>query len=204
MTTHGDKTELRKRLRARRRALSEVERFQRSHAICERLRRRSEFQRARRIVLYLPNDGEVDPTPLLDALWGARRMALLPVLRVLAGNRLAFHPYRPGDILAPNRYGIPEPVANPGEAVPPHTLDLVLLPLVAFDSQGRRLGMGGGFYDRTFAFLRQRRQWRRPLLIGVAYDFQEVPELPAEPWDVPLHAVVTETRWIPCAGETPP
>ncbi len=204
MTTHGDKTELRKRLRARRRALSEAERFQRSHAVCERLRRRSEFQRARRIALYLPNDGEVDPTPLLDVIWGTRRTALLPVLRVLAGNRLAFHPYRPGDLLAPNRYGIPEPVAHPGEAMPPHALDLVLMPLVAFDSHGHRLGMGGGFYDRTFAFLRQRRHWHRPRLVGVAYDFQEVPELPAEPWDVPLHAVVTESRWIPCPGETPP
>jgi len=204
LTAHGDKTELRKRLRARRRALSEAERFRLSHAVCERLRRRGEFQRARRIALYLPNDGEVDLTPLLERIWARRQTAYLPVLRLLAGQRLAFHPYRPGDLLAANRYGIPEPVAHPGEAVPPHALDLVLLPLVAFDPQGHRLGMGGGFYDRTFAFLRQRRHWQRPHLVGVAYEFQAVPELPAEPWDVPLHAVVTERRWIPFSGDPHP
>jgi 5-formyltetrahydrofolate cyclo-ligase len=71
-------------------------------------------------------------------------------------------------------------------------LDLILLPLVAFDESGQRLGMGGGFFDRSLAFLAWRQHWRKPHLIGLAYDFQKVAALPREPWDVPLDAVVTD------------
>jgi len=71
-------------------------------------------------------------------------------------------------------------------------LDIALVPLVAFDDYGRRLGMGGGYYDRTFAYLRHREHWRRPKLIGVAFEFQRVAELPAQPWDVPLDGIITE------------
>ncbi len=197
MTLSSDKRALRRRLRARRRALSEAERFRRARAVCALLARRPEFQRARRVALYLANDGEVDLAPLIDRLWRRGLPAYLPVLRPLHARPLAFVPYRPGTLLVANRYGIPEPRAPRAQALAAPALDLVLVPLVAFDAEGRRLGMGGGYYDRTFAFLRQRRHWRRPRLVGVAYDFQEVAALPAEPWDVPLHAVVTERRWIP-------
>ncbi len=197
LSSLSDKTALRRQLRARRRALTEAERFQRSRAVCRRIAQRTEFRRARRIALYLAADGEVDLAPLLDKIWARRQMACLPVLRPLSGRKMDFLPYEPGDLLNANRYGIPEPVGHPREAVAPPFLDLVLLPLVAFDLQGNRLGMGGGFYDRTFAFLRRRHRWHRPRLVGVAYDFQQVEYLPAEPWDVPLHAVVTESRWIP-------
>jgi 5-formyltetrahydrofolate cyclo-ligase len=71
-------------------------------------------------------------------------------------------------------------------------LDVILMPLVAFDGQGNRLGMGAGYYDRTLAFLRHRRHWRKPRIIGLAYEFQRMPALPAEPWDVPLDGIITE------------
>ncbi len=203
MSFAADKTALRRQLRARRRALTEAERFQRSHAVCRRIAQRAEFRRARRVALYLAADGEVDMATLLDRIWARRQTACLPVLRPMAGGKMDFLPYEPGDLLRANRYGIPEPVANLREAIAPPFLDLVLLPLVAFDLYGHRLGMGGGFYDRTFAFLRQRRHWRRPLLLGVAYDFQQVERLPAEPWDVPLHAVVTESRWLTFPNQEP-
>src|SRR5687767_13746260 len=91
-----------------------------------------------------------------------------------------------------NRFGIPEPT---GRRCAPQQLDLVLLPLVAFDRRGARLGMGGGFYDRTFAFLRVAGR-RKPRLVGLAHHFQEVAQLPREPWDVPLAAIVTERGWV--------
>lgn len=97
-----------------------------------------------------------------------------------------------GTPMTSNRYGIPEPV----DAKPLHArqLDLLLMPLVGFDLAGRRLGMGGGYYDATLAFLRHRRHWRKPRLVGVAFECQRVETLPHDPWDMPLDAVLTEKR----------
>lgn len=93
--------------------------------------------------------------------------------------------------MAANRFGIPEPPITSGGLLPARQLDLVLVPLLGFDDECNRLGMGGGFYDRTFAFLRFRRHLRRPFLLGFADEAQHVPSLPAKPWDVRLDAVVT-------------
>jgi len=95
-------------------------------------------------------------------------------------------------ILEPNFYGIPEP--RPIELIDPRTLDLVLTPLVAFDGSGHRIGMGGGYYDRSFAFLRRRRYWRKPHLLGLAYELQKLPAIIPNDWDIPLDAVATEAR----------
>ncbi len=89
-----------------------------------------------------------------------------------------------------NNFGIAEP-GDRGRILTAE-LDVVLVPLVGFDDAGNRLGMGGGFYDRHFSFLRSRTHFRRPRLIGVAYEMQRLPKLPTDPWDVPLWAVVTD------------
>lgn len=189
---------LRRELRKRRRALSPRELRQASHTVCRRLRQLPEVRRARRIALYLPNDSEIDVTPLLG--WWQRRGAkvYLPVLQPLAHNRLWFVHYHPDTPMTCNRFGIREPDTRHGahraRRVPPWALDLVLLPLVGFDAQGRRMGMGGGFYDRSFAFTR--RPGPRPRLIGVAHASQEVSELPVAPWDVPLDAIVSDNGII--------
>jgi len=96
--------------------------------------------------------------------------------------------------LLPNRFGIPEPPLKHRHIRMPWGLELILLPLVAFDSDCNRLGMGGGFYDRTLAYLRHRCCWRRPRLIGVAHECQRVEGLPVNEWDVALDAVITERR----------
>ena len=102
-------------------------------------------------------------------------------------------PFAEGTALARNRFGILEPASRRRDrARKPCAIDVVLAPLVAFDSEGNRLGMGGGFYDRTLARLGHLRHWRTPRLVGVAYDFQKVDALPAQDWDVPLDAVVSE------------
>ncbi len=92
-----------------------------------------------------------------------------------------------------NQYGITEPDPDSTQLVCRGRLDLVLVPLVAFDGNGNRLGMGAGYYDRTFHFLRHRRHWLKPRLVGLAFDMQRVADLQPAAWDVPLNAVVTET-----------
>ncbi|KXS37122.1 MAG: 5-formyltetrahydrofolate cyclo-ligase [Halomonadaceae bacterium T82-2] len=198
VTRDAQRRALRRTLRQRRRALSPRQQRLASEALCRRLRRLPEMQRARRVALYLPNDAEIDATPLIA--WLRRRGArvYLPVLRPLAENRLWFVHYHAATPMVSNRFGIREPDTRHGahhaRQVPPWALDLVLMPLVGFDDQGNRLGMGGGFYDRSFAFTRQRRP--RPRLIGVAHDCQRVDALPVAGWDIPLDAIVSDRRVV--------
>jgi len=181
------KPALRRALRRRRRALSP--RAQRSAALraAERLPRLAAWRRARHIGLYLPADGELDPGPVIRRAWWEGRRTYIPVLR--PGNRLAFRALAPGTALRANRLGLLEPAGPAAEERPLAGIDLLLMPLVGFDGSGRRLGMGGGFYDRT---LRGRGRFRRPLLVGLAHECQHVPALPVEAWDVTLDAAVTD------------
>ncbi len=188
----ASKQQLRRRLRARRRALSPLARARAARALCAVVARRPEFRRAQRLAFYLPADGEIDPLPLARLARRLGKQLQLPVLR--PGGRLGFVHWRPGAVMRRNRFGIAEPV---GARVLPARLDLVLLPLVAFDATGGRLGMGGGFYDRTFAWMTKAGSARRrPLLVGLAHSFQRVERLPREAWDVPLAAVATERGWL--------
>lgn len=107
-------------------------------------------------------------------------------------QKLWFAKFSPTDKLAYNRFGIPEPVRR--RLIKPCALDLVLTPLVAFDCNGHRVGMGGGYYDRSFAFLRRRHHWRKPRLLGLAYELQKLARIIPNDWDVPLDAVATEAR----------
>ncbi len=145
--------------------------------------------RTRRIAAYLAIDGEPDLHPLLSHLHLLGKTLALPVVQ--AGNRMSFSAYRPDAPLSLNRFGIQEPTAKAAK-VHALTLDLALMPLVAFDRQGNRLGMGGGFYDRCFGL--QPRSLR-PLLVGVAHRMQQVQALRPAPWDVPLDAILTEAGW---------
>lgn len=180
---------LRQVLRQNRRTLSGSERAWREAALLQALLRHPLFFRARNIALYWPADGEVDLRPLM-LLAQPRQRLYLPV--ITQGMRLSFAPWEPSRRLRLNRYRIPEPCHQPRERRKAHTLDLVLMPLVGFDHAGHRLGMGGGFYDRTFAFRLSRRHWRKPWLFGVAFALQHCPALSHEPWDVPLDGIATE------------
>ncbi len=115
----------------------------------------------------------------------------LPVIDTLGENKLWFAPFSRCSKLKYNRFGIPEPRVPKRHRVRAQSLDLLLTPLVAFDMDGNRLGMGGGFYDRTLAFLNRRQCWFKPHVIGIGYDFQKTTGLIRQPWDVPLHGVVT-------------
>lgn len=189
-----DRIQLRQTLRKRRRALSPIERRRHSRALARTLATHPLFMRARRIALYLPNDGEMDLTPVLERCARSGKRCYLPVINRIGHNRLWFAEYRPGQGLKPNCYGIPEPANGKWHGHSPIGLDLILMPLVGFDERGNRLGMGGGFYDRTLAYLRHRSHWKRPRLLGVAYEFQKLDDLHCEEWDVPMHGVITESR----------
>ncbi|MDG4595237.1 MAG: 5-formyltetrahydrofolate cyclo-ligase [Candidatus Contendobacter sp.] len=189
---NDDPRELRQRLRELRRALSPAEQRQAALAVAHRLENWPAWVGATRVAGYWACDGELDPAPLLERAWAAGRSVYLPVLDDDEYS-LRFAPYPPGAALRRNRFNIPEPEAPPTEWLEPWRLDLVLAPLVAFDLTGTRLGMGGGFYDRAFAFLGDpRAQDGRPVLLGLGYEFQRVASLVRQAWDVPLDAAVTE------------
>ncbi|XKE45576.1 5-formyltetrahydrofolate cyclo-ligase [Halomonas organivorans] len=189
---------LRRELRRCRRHLSAQQQRDAALRLCRHLRQLPEVRRAHRVALYLPNDGEIDPRPLMPWLHQRQARLYLPVLRPLSHNALWFVHYHPGTPMVTNRFGIPEPCTRHGahraRRRAPWALDLILLPLVGFDDHGQRIGMGGGFYDRTLAFTR--RAGPRPRLVGLAHDCQRVERLPVAPWDVPLDAIVSDQRVI--------
>ncbi len=185
---------MRTRLRLARKQLHPTQRKVFERAILKQLLRLQNFRNCQNLAIYLPFDGEVDTRKIIAAAWRMRKAVFLPVLG--KNDRLRFVRYTRKSILKPNRYGIPEPAStNPDDRQPVsgRQLDLVITPLVGFDRQCQRMGMGGGYYDRTFAFLQRQRHWHRPKLIGLAFELQKLNRLPLNTWDVPLHQVITET-----------
>jgi len=189
----SDLLSLRQQLRTLRQRLPIAEQRRAARAVADGLAGCPGFGAARRIAGYWACHGELDPLPLLERAWNAGKAVYLPVLADAPPQSLRFAPYSPGTPLRRNRFHIPEPDVAPADWLKPTELDLVLMPLVAFDPTGTRLGMGGGFYDRSFAFLLDPGYCGyRPWLIGLGYEFQQVVELPRQPWDVPLDAAATE------------
>jgi 5-formyltetrahydrofolate cyclo-ligase len=151
------------------------------------IKRLPEYRRAQRVALYLAFDGEPSLNALADAARLHGKQVYVPVLR---GMTMRFAELVPRAALRANLFGIMEPKL--GARIDARKLDLVLTPLVAFDDRGVRVGVGRGYYDRCFRFLRHRKAWRRPKLFGVAYELQRVPPLTPSSWDIPLAGVVTE------------
>ncbi|WP_455204150.1 5-formyltetrahydrofolate cyclo-ligase [Kaarinaea lacus] len=190
----NSRQELRKRIRRQRRALSAHERDCYSKRFAKRFAASALFRNSKHIALYLANDGELDLYPLMQLAWRMKKRCYLPILSPPFQRHLYFAQYAEGGHLIPNQFGIPEPDVGPRLWLTGRRLDLVLTPLVAFDDKGNRLGMGGGYYDRTFAYHIRHNHWCRPKLVGVAYEFQKVESLDSAAWDVPLFAVVTPDR----------
>ena len=189
MTTPAERRALRREIRRRRRALSVSERRAAARGLAKRLAGSRWFVNSRTVAVYLSNDGEIDLSLLVKRAWAMGKRTYLPRL---FGPRLWFLPFHARSVLARNRFSIPEPVAPARQRIRPMFLDLVLFPLVAFDGRGNRLGMGAGYYDKTFEAARRRDTWPGPKRIGVAYEVQRVDSLPAAHWDIPLDAIVTE------------
>lgn len=152
------------------------------------------FLKGKRWSFYLPVGEEFDVLPLLNQGLHMGKDCFLPITAHRIAQPLRFARLDGRHELTHNRYGIIEPHTR--DLMYARWIDVMFLPLVGFDRQGRRLGMGGGYYDATLAYLRSRRRWRKPLLVGVAYACQELKEVPAEPWDVRLDMVLTENGLI--------
>ena len=192
---------LRRMLRKARRALTPSEQRRAALGLYRQLAQHPLFRRAKHISLYLPTDGEIDPRLLLRAAQRRGKATYLPVLSAWPRTKMVFQRVDPGEKLLPNRFRILEPRINACRQRKVWALDLVLLPLVGFDDAGGRLGMGGGFYDRSLAYLARRQSWRKPTLLGLAHECQKVDRLAQASWDVPLAGTVTDKYWY--IAETP-
>lgn len=183
-------------MREKRRKLTAVERYKAGASICHILSRKSCFLSAKSIAVYFSQDGEIPLDMLVSRIWQSAKRCYLPILTGCGKPQMRFAPYLERSKLVENRFNIPEPVVPRKKRVNSQNLDLVLVPLVGFDSNGNRLGMGGGYYDRSFAFLRRRKVWKKPFLLGIAYDFQELKKINKDSWDIPLSGIVTPSRFI--------
>jgi 5-formyltetrahydrofolate cyclo-ligase len=196
------KRELREMLLAERLGLSDARRRVLDRQLCAQVLGFMAERSGPRISAFLPFRGEPDLRPALGALQSAGRDIYLPVL---GDGGMGFRRWAMDDELVPNRFGIPEPIG--GVDLTPQELDWVLMPLLGFSATGTRLGMGGGYYDRTFAFRLAPGARQEPVLVGVAYGLQEVNSLPAQHWDVPLDSIITDfgvRHFRTSTGQPPP
>ena len=190
------KRQLRSQLRSSRKKLNAKQRMAASRAIVQRIKSSLAFICAQKVALYWPTAEEADPRALMtNSLSNIRATPLkqwyLPVINQYG---MQFYRYSPGDKLIVNRYGIPEPQWQNVAPIKPWQLDLVVVPLVGFDQQKTRLGMGGGFYDRYFD--RKNLKIKKPYFLGLGFECQKSEtELPREEWDLILDKVATERHW---------
>ncbi len=184
-----EKSKIRREMRLIRGNFSDKQRSKLARQLADQFVHWPVFSSSQRIAVYLAQDNELSLSALIEHCFTKQKQLYLPLLRPLPPNRLWFAPFEKTSKLTPNRFGINEPDVLPSQNLPPSQLDIVCFPLVAFDPFGGRLGMGGGYYDRTFEHLANAN--KRPLFVGIAYQEQQVEQLPIESWDIPLDAVAT-------------
>ena len=180
------RNQLRQQIRKTRANLTALQQQQAEDSITQQALAFIEERNAQHIALYVSFDGEISTDKLIKTLWAQGKQVYLPVLHPFNPNHLLFLRYLPDTPMLKNKFGIWEPKLNVQSVLPLEELDILFTPLVAFDKQGNRLGMGGGFYDRTL------QNWRNSSFIpvGLAHQCQQVEQLPTEAWDVPLHQIL--------------
>jgi 5-formyltetrahydrofolate cyclo-ligase len=184
------KVTLRKQLRGERIALSGADHRHRSLAAAKAVTRLRFFRAGSRVALYLPFDGEADTAALISAAWRRGVQVFVPVISDRRHCRLRFYPLTGATV--PGEFGISVPRLRL-TSISPQWLNLIVVPLVGVDREGRRLGMGGGYYDRALAFRRRRRCWKGPHLVGLAFDCQRTNVKFADAWDLRLDSLATES-----------
>ena len=186
----ADQSALRRRSRAARVAMTDVERKIASAKIVKTVVRSSWFQRAKLLACYLPMHEEVDTWLLIERAWRMKKRIFAPVIEKT--SQMKFRELSAESSLERDQYGIFAP--QNGEYINPRKLDVVLTPLVAFDAENNRIGMGGGYFDRTFSFLKYRESLFHPKLIGLGYACQKVDKIPSNRWDIRLYDVISESQ----------
>ena len=188
MKSMTQKNSLRQYYRQQRKILSPAQQLKAATQLAEHCQGLEDLTQARNIALYLANDGELDTSELIQLCWKLGKQVFLPILHPFCAGHLIFVRYSPDSIMKANLYGIAEPVLRCQDICPVPELDLVFAPLVAFDPKGNRLGMGGGFYDRTL--LPIYRDSLNTRVIGLAHQCQKADHLPEESWDLPLNHII--------------
>ena len=180
------RNQLRQQIRKTRANLTALQQQQAEDSITQQALAFIEERNAQHIALYVSFDGEISTDKLIKILWAQGKQVYLPVLHPFNPNHLLFLRYLPDTPMLKNKFSIWEPKLNVQNVLPLEELDILFTPLVAFDKQGNRLGMGGGFYDRTL------QHWQKsPFIpVGLAHQCQQVEQLPTEAWDVPLHQIL--------------
>ncbi len=183
-------------MRERRQSLTSHDQVRAGRDLARQVQSIAMFNSATDVALYLANDGEIDPGEIVSLCFRRHKRVYAPVIQANRPDaRLTFAPWRTIHPWVRNRYRIPEPNVSLRDHRRPEQLDLIFMPLVAFDAAGQRLGMGGGFYDRTLSARGHRKIFRKPRLIGIAHEFQKVEKIPADAWDVPLDGILTNERF---------
>ena len=188
--TLQNKSQIRYELQRRRRQLGSHQRKQAARQIVRHALSGGLLQRYVHVGIYLPHGSEIDTLPLFNRILSLGKYTYLPMLPVGRGKRLWFNRIEAGNHWTENRFGIPENWSQ--KSVRAQQLDLLFMPLVGYDDLGYRIGMGGGYYDASLAYLRRRKIWRRPYLVGVAFACQRVDQIRHDVWDIPLDAILTE------------
>ncbi|MCQ8233770.1 5-formyltetrahydrofolate cyclo-ligase [Pectobacterium carotovorum] len=191
-STATSRQQIRQAVRQQRRLLTSAQQLRFAQQASERVMAHPKIIRADSVAVFLSFDGELDTSPLIQQLWQQEKRVYLPVLHPFRAGYLLFLRYAPDTELVRNRLKIMEPRLDVRQVLPLPQLDVLLTPLVAFDHQGQRLGMGGGFYDRTLQY--RNYTSRGPYPIGLAHDCQQVDALPVESWDIPLPEIITPSR----------
>lgn len=186
--------DLRKQLRQARRALSKDAQITAATELQHRICQLPQWSTAQTISSYLCFDGEISTQPLHLLAWQKAKTVVLPILEPNDSGQLIFHEYCANSPMRTNKFGITEPILDHHNRVNLSAIDMMLVPLVGFDKHANRMGMGGGFYDRTLADIYPNKS--RPLLVGVAHDCQEVAQLTPAEWDIPMDYIVTDRKVI--------
>ncbi|PVX42838.1 5-formyltetrahydrofolate cyclo-ligase [Pasteurella langaaensis DSM 22999] len=180
------RTQLRTEIRKIRQNLTALEQAQAEQIVTQKALDLIRKRNAQHIALYLSFDGEISTKLLIEKLWAMGKKVYLPILHPFCKGHLLFLQYTKETVLIPNKFAISEPQLNVKNILPLEQLDIIFTPLVAFDKQGNRLGMGGGFYDRTL----QDWQSKHFIPVGLAHQCQQVDSLPTESWDMPLFDIL--------------
>jgi len=189
--------DLRKAIRHKRLSLSKQVQQTSAIQLCKHLCTYEKVLQAQHIALYLTNDGELNTIPFIEWCWTQKKNIYLPVIHPFSKGQLLFLQYTNDTPMVQNHFGIDEPKLNVNLIQPVTDIDIIFTPLVAFDKSGERLGMGGGFYDRTLARWYGKYHFdksTRPYPIGLAHNCQQVEHIPSEHWDVPIPEIITPNK----------
>ena len=191
-TTAELRKQLRAQLRENRNALTPQEQLQASEQLSRTLLEITQVGDT--LALYFANDGELSPNQAIGELIAAGRNVAVPVMHPFRKGYLNFQLFDASKVMKKNGFGIEEPILSSVDTVPLSQIDHLFMPLVGFDPQGNRMGMGGGYYDRTLSRVEQMSV--KPKLIGLAHDCQQVEQLPIASWDVPIDMIITPTKKV--------